>query len=130
MQIKNNNYFNKITILLIIISLITAFSLIPLNNAAADDFGLSETAGEAGLTEYGSAEKIPEFLGRFAGAALALSGSIFLFLVVYGGIIILTSAGNQEKVTKGKNIIIWAIVGAMVLGGAYAITYMVFSVFQ
>ena len=129
MRIKNKKYFNKIAIFIVLISLVACL-LIPLNNALADDFGLGKTAAEAGLKEYGSAEKIPEFLGRFAGAALALSGSIFLFLVVYGGIIILTSAGNQEKVTKGKNIIIWAIVGAMVLGGAYAITYMVFSVFQ
>ena len=101
--------------------------------AAGDPYGLGTAAGEADLPgqEFASkpGEGIATYLGRFTGAALALSGSIFLFLIVYGGIMILTSAGNQEKVTKGKNIIIWAIIGALILGGAYAITSLLFGVF-
>ena len=52
----------------------------------------------------------------------------FLFLIVYGGILIMTAAGKQEQVTKGKNVIVWAIIGALILGGAYAITTLVFNV--
>jgi len=89
-----------------------------------DDYGLKETAGKAGVMTNITA---PEFLGNIAGAALAIAGSLFLFLMVYGGITILTSAGNETKVKKGKEIITWAIIGAIVLGAAYAITNLVFQ---
>lgn len=69
---------------------------------------------------------IATFLGQIAGAALAMAGSIFLFLVIYGGIMIMTSAGS-DRVEKGKKIITWAVIGALILGAAYAITAFIFS---
>ncbi len=99
---------------------------------AQGDYGLG-TAGSTANLPFRQGEagtNVATLLGRFAGAALALSGSIFLFLIIYGGIIILTSAGNQSKIEKGKNIIVWAIIGALILGGAYAITSLLFGVFS
>lgn len=86
--------------------------------------GLNETANSAGVSTNITA---PQFLGNIAGAALAIAGSIFLFLMVYGGVMILTSAGKSEQVNKGKDILKWAIIGAIVLGAAYAITNLVFQ---
>ena len=106
-----------------ILSFILA-ALIPINKLLAQ-YGLSEAQGEAKLPTG----TIPQYLGRFAGGALALSGSIFLFLIIYGGIIMMTSAGG-EGVAKGKKIITWAIIGALVLGAAYAITRLVFQIFS
>jgi hypothetical protein len=93
---------------------------------AADDsdYGLKNTATAAGI---GTSLTAPQFLGQVAGAALAIAGSLFLFLMVYGGILILTSAGKQETVKKGKDVITWAIIGAVILGAAYAITTLVFQ---
>ena len=39
----------------------------------------------------------------------------------------MTAAGKEEQVKKGKEIITWAIIGAIVLGAAYAITSLVFQ---
>ena len=129
-MISQNKYLNKIlfTVIAVIIILGTALPSLSL----ADDYGLNEAASVSGLSNVtsGGAADIPTYLGRFAGGALALSGSIFLFLIVYGGIIMMTAAGNQDKVKKGKDIIIWAIIGALILGGAYAITNLVFQVFS
>jgi hypothetical protein len=88
----------------------------------ADDYGLETTQGAAGLPTG----NVPTFLGQVAGAALALAGSIFLFLIIYGGIMIMTSAGT-DRVAKGQKIITYAIIGALLLGAAYAITSFVFS---
>jgi len=90
----------------------------------ADDFGAGAAKGNLPGTGGGD---IALYLGNVAGAVIILSGSIFLFLMVYGGIMIMTSSGNQEKIGKGKNIIIWAIVGALILGSAFAITQLVFT---
>ncbi len=106
-------------------------NLLIVQNALAGDYGLGTAAEKAGLPGQGEegGAGIATFLGSFAGAALALSGSIFLFLIIYGGIYIMTAAGNQEKVKKGKDVIVWAIIGAVILGSAYAITRVVFGVF-
>lgn len=89
---------------------------------ATEDYGLGATQTAANLPTG----DVPTFLGQIAGAALALAGSIFLFLVIYGGIMIMTSAGS-DRVEKGKKIITWAVIGALLLGASYAITALVFS---
>ncbi|MFC1598447.1 hypothetical protein ACFL2U_00325 [Patescibacteria group bacterium] len=130
-MISINKYSIKILLIIFSIYLVTGLALPLLSLAADDPYGLGTAANEAGLTTTtpGGAGDIPKYLGRFAGGALALSGSIFLFLIVYGGILMMTAAGNQDKVKKGKDVIIWAIIGALILGGAYAITNLVFQVF-
>jgi len=90
---------------------------------APDSTGLNETADYAKLPKA----DIQTILGSLAGGVLALSGSVFLFLMVYGGFILLTSQGEKEGVTKGKNIIKWAIIGAVLLASAYAITSLIFT---
>jgi type IV secretion system pilin len=101
--------------------------ILPVKNVLANG-GLETARGAAGLPGGAGGTGIATILGNLAGAALALSGSIFLFLIIYGGILIMTAAGKQEQVQKGKNVIIWAIIGALILGSAYAITSIVFSV--
>lgn len=126
MNLKYKN-LNKLSLILF------AFiaNLLLIKQALADDYGLGTAAGRTGLPGQGEGGGvgIATFLGNFAGAALALSGSLFLFLIIYGGIYIMTAAGSQEKVKKGKDIITWAIIGALILGSAYAITTIVFGVF-
>jgi len=67
-----------------------------------------------------------------AGVKTVLSGALTnyilptaFFLVIafgiYGGILYITSYGNEEKATKGKNTFIWAIVGAIIVALAWAI---------
>lgn len=84
-------------------------------------------AAAAGIAKANNITSIPLLLGKFAGAGLALAGSIFLFLIIYGGILILTSAGDSTRVDKGKKAIIWAIIGAIIIGSAIAITELVFK---
>jgi hypothetical protein len=47
--------------------------------------------------------------------------SITVFLAVLGGITLLTSAGNEERVKKGKKILVWAGIGLFVVLSAPAI---------
>ncbi|MCX6739860.1 MAG: hypothetical protein NTZ49_01360 [Candidatus Parcubacteria bacterium] len=71
---------------------------------------------------------LPTYFGQIIGAALSLTGSIFLFFIIYGGIIIMTAAGNEERLTKGKKILYWAIIGVTIIAASYSITAFIFSV--
>ncbi|MCL5006581.1 MAG: hypothetical protein M1153_00315 [Patescibacteria group bacterium] len=50
-------------------------------------------------------------------------------MVVYGGLLMLTSGGKPAQITKGKNAIIAAVVGTAIVFGSLAIVNLVKSVF-
>jgi len=62
---------------------------------------------------------INAFIARIINFVLSLVGSVSLLLFVYGGIIWMTSMGNDTKIKKGKDIVIWAVVGLAVVFFAY-----------
>jgi len=72
-------------------------------------------------------EGIPTLLGNVINAILGIVGSLALVMFIYGGIIWMTSSGNAEQVTKGKNIIIWATIGLVVIFSAYALVNFVLT---
>ena len=61
---------------------------------------------------------------------LSLLGVIFLVLMVYGGYLWMTAAGNEDKVTKAKNLMTAAIIGLIIVVGSYAISYFIISKVQ
>jgi hypothetical protein len=60
-------------------------------------------------------------IGQVISVILGVVGSIALLMFVYGGVVWMTSSGNQEKITKGKNIIVWAIMGLLMIFASYGI---------
>lgn len=79
------------------------------------------------LTGDASSKSIPEFLGQIINYAMGIIGSLALAMFIYGGVTWMLSAGNQEQVSKGKNIIIWATLGIAVIFISYALVKFVIS---
>src|SRR3989344_1642585 len=77
------------------------------------------------LTNPLTVNSIPEFIGNIIKAALGLSGSIALLMFVWGGLQWLISGGNAERVKKGKDTIIWAVLGLVVIFTAYTLVSVV-----
>jgi len=85
----------------------------PLSGACA---GIKATDANAGQT------CVQLIIGNVIKAALGIVGSIALLMMTYGGYRWLTAMGNSEKVEKGKDTLIWASLGLVVIFGAYAVT--------
>jgi len=64
---------------------------------------------------------IPTLIGQIIKAALGIVGSIALLMFIYGGFMWLTSAGNEKKITQGKDAIVWAIIGLAIIFLSYAL---------
>jgi len=64
---------------------------------------------------------IPTLIGKIINAALGIVGSIALVMFIYGGFTWMTAAGNAEQVAKGKNIIVWAAIGLVVIFASYSL---------
>jgi hypothetical protein len=58
-------------------------------------------------------------VGNIINFILGFVGTIALVLFIYGGFTWMLSAGSTDKVKKGKNIIIWAVIGLFVVFAAY-----------
>jgi len=54
---------------------------------------------------------------------------IALIMFIYGGFMMLTSAGNTERIKKAKNTLIWAAAGLVVILGSYTFLRFVFELF-
>ena len=79
----------------------------------------------AELTNPLKVGSIPEFIGNVILALLGLSGSIALLMFVWGGMQWLISGGSAERVKKGKDTIIWAVLGLVVIFTAYTLVSVV-----
>ncbi len=65
-------------------------------------------------------------LGRVVNWLLGLLGVALTGLILYAGFLWFSAGGNEEQVTKARKILINAIVGLIVVLGAYAISYFIF----
>ena len=59
--------------------------------------------------------------------ALGLTGIILLVIIIYAGFLWMTAQGNEEQVTKAKNILKNAVIGMVLVFASYAIAWFVTS---
>lgn len=62
-----------------------------------------------------------QIFARVAGGLSFMAGTLALLFVVLGGYMILTAHGNEEQYRKGKNSLVYAIIGLMIIVGSYQI---------
>ncbi len=64
---------------------------------------------------------IPTLVGDIIKYVLGFVGVIALVMFIYGGIIWMTSGGSAERIKKGKDTLVWAILGMGLVFFSYAI---------
>ena len=71
---------------------------------------------------------LPAIIGRIVKGLMGILGSIALVMFLYGGYLWLTAAGNETKIKEGKETIVWATLGLVLIFASYSIVNFVFSV--
>jgi hypothetical protein len=66
-------------------------------------------------------------IGQGVNILMMFMGAIMFGLVVYGGGLWMTAGGNNEQISKAKNIMIWAALGVMVMLASYIVINFVFT---
>lgn len=67
---------------------------------------------------------------NIASFILGISGSLTLLMFVFGGMVWLTSAGNENQIAKGKSILSGSVIGLLIIFGAYTAITLVVSVLR
>ena len=110
----------------IIILVVLAFSIsLPLIAMAGGSHGGGQVTLENPL---GPGNTDPNILiGKVIEAILGVVGSLALLMFIYGGFTWMFAAGNNERVQKGKEILIWATIGLVVIFSAYGLIKLIFQ---
>lgn len=93
--------------------------------ASAQGLDAQTIAEESGLPTI----SLATFIGRLLQVFFGLLGVVALALLMYGGFIWMTAAGDPNKVDKAKKIIQNAIVGLVIIFSAFAITTFLMGIF-
>ena len=70
-------------------------------------------------------DQLPEIVGNLIKIFLSILGVLFVVLMVYAGYLWMNARGNEQQVEKAKNILTQAVIGLIVVLGAYSITFFV-----
>lgn len=61
------------------------------------------------------------FLIKYGKFAFGIAGSLALLMIVYGGVMMLTSFGNSEQLARGKSALTASVIGLIIIFAAYFI---------
>ncbi len=122
-KILNTSTNNSQNTSLRIIHISSPFTMHP---ALASDSD-SESSFQSGLDKAQAVDtivggnSIDSILKRTISTILAYAAVIGVLAVVIGGIMYITALGDDQKVSRAKNIIKYALIGLLICGSAFAI---------
>ncbi len=124
--------FKKIIIVSIVLSFFLSNSALAVNWGdwfQTDRGGLSFTEYQGQLTTLSSEGYDPalvastdlrEFVIKIVNYALGFLGLIAVLVIIYGGILYVTSAGNDTNLGTAKNAIKYSLIGLLIVLGSFA----------
>ena len=118
-------YYKKIIIFICLIAVLALPQMILAGNPALDK--LDNVASVNGPYTLADSTTPGQIIGTVVGVALGLLGVIFLALMILAGYNWMTAQGEEEKVVKAKETITRAVIGIIIVVGAYAIWKFIFS---
>lgn len=99
--------------------LFVANTLLPAPEAFAQDGTYDGTRDKPGL--FGAGNSAREQARLFINFFLGFLGFLATAMIIYGGFLYVTAAGNQEKTDQGKKIIMYSVVGILIILVSFAI---------
>lgn len=106
---------------------LTILALI-LVNALGVNLALAQGAIDADRDQPGIIRSLSGGTGDFRGIVLTIVnfflgflGLLALVMVIYGGFLYVSSAGNEENVNKAKKILLYAVIGIVVIIASFAL---------
>lgn len=112
---------NKLKIMIagVLTMTVLAFATVPVANA---QYTLREGAEAAkGEGAASGVDRPNDLVKNIVNGILYFVGILSVVMLIWGGILYTTSAGDSNKVTTAKNTIMYAVIGLVVAIFAYAI---------
>lgn len=113
---------------IIIILFLLTLSIIPLfqipalaQSSLVPDKEKTSTTSKVNLVQDLPEQEWPQLIATLIKFLLAITGSLAFASFTIGGVFMVTARGNEEQVTKGKDIIFWSILALIIIATSYGI---------
>lgn len=109
---------------LVVSMMLLVGALFPVGNVVAEglcDSAVSDDLKEQAGCDLTSRDTAPSVIQALINVVVGVIGVVAVAVIIYGGFTYATSTGDAGKVAKGKNIILYGIVGLIVSIMAFAI---------
>jgi hypothetical protein len=89
--------------------------------ALAQETTLINPLGGTSSNPGGTTSSLPQLIGVFIKFIVGFVGTLALLMFVWGGLQFILARGDAKKVGSGKQTMIWAVYGLVIIFFAYAI---------
>ena len=97
------------------------FLVLPYFVFASSPIGALQNVGSKAGYAPANSTTISSIAGLIVNTVLSLLGIVFIVLIVYAGIIWMTSSGDEAKIEKAQHILRNSIIGLIITVSAFAI---------
>jgi len=119
---KTIAFFVSILFAVVFLFLFSYSAIAQVQNPAELDLGLSY-GQQVGI----GTDDIRLIIARIIRAVLGFLGIIAFSIITYAGYVIMTSEGNEEKISQGKKILINAVIGIAIILSSFAIVQFIIN---
>ena len=99
-----------------------------INSSLLSDFMMATTTTVTIINPI-QTDDFMTLVGNFLQWLLGIAGAVALLAIIYGGILYITSAGDQQKMEQGKKIVTWTLFGLMIILVSFSIIKVVEDIF-
>lgn len=96
----------------------------PEDPVKAGGYGLEETTKETSISK----DNIGVFIGTIIKYVFAILGSVLVALIIYGGVLYMTAAGNEKRVETAKTTLTYAVIGITICLTGFVLTSYILGV--
>ncbi len=89
----------------------------PSTTTGSDKYGLGDVKSSGLVTKDAT-----EVVGSIIQTIIGIVGVILVVVLIYGGVLYMTSGGSEEKTKTAKKAITYGIVGITIIALAFAVT--------
>lgn len=89
--------------------------------------GIKDFVNSVNVDKNSDVNSVYNKIDAIVSFAIGLIGLIIFIYIIYGGFLYLTSQGNPDQTKKAQQIIVFAIIGAVILGLAYGLTQLIIN---
>lgn len=117
-------FFQSLKKIVLIVFGIVLIGISTVYRVQAQNLGIDKVhnAAEGAGYERATETTFSENVGRAITILFSILGVLFTILIIYAGYLWMTARGNDEQVSKAKNILSSSIIGLIILLMAYSIS--------
>ncbi|MFA6896750.1 MAG: pilin [Patescibacteria group bacterium] len=81
------------------------------------------------LTNPLSSDDFTTLITNFLQWLLGIAGGLALLMIIYGGVLYITSIGDQQKMETGKKVVTWTLFGLIIILASWSIIKVIDDIF-